>query len=226
MAIATDATHMVIKKAAILLSMFFLTSCSILSPVKIEPDNLYELNSTPKVATQKTSYRITLFVPQPVANPSYNTTDIAYTLKPYQISYFAKNHWVGTPGKMLQPLIVQTLQNTHYFNAVISPPLTGRFDFILNTQLIQLQQDFTQNPSVMRITLRAELVRTTNNQVIATRSFSMVEPTQDNTPYSGVIAANKATAKLLQRLAAFCTQSISADVLENAAGIPRPIPKY
>ena len=86
---------------------------------------------------------ISLMVLQPETNPAYNTTQMAYTKKPFEVSYFAENRWIETPGQMLQPIIVQTMQRTHHFRAVITPPFIGSYDYILNTQILEFQQDYT-----------------------------------------------------------------------------------
>ena len=76
-----------------------------------------------------------LLISVPETIPVYNTTEMAYMIKPYQIAYFSLNQWAETPAEMLQPLLVQTLQNTHHFKAIVTPPYSGHFDYVLNTQI-------------------------------------------------------------------------------------------
>jgi cholesterol transport system auxiliary component len=184
--------------------LLFLSNCSVFSPIKTD-ETSYELKTIPSVAIQKTR-RTTLIIMQPEANSIYNTTRMVYTIKPYQVAYFAKNRWAASPGKMLQQLMIQTLQNTHYFKAVIAPPFSGMYDYILNTQLFELQQDFTHNPSVIRLRLNAQLIQSGTNRIIATKQFTVIEPAPQNTPYGGVIAANRAVSELLRQLVNFCVK--------------------
>jgi cholesterol transport system auxiliary component len=192
---------MIRKTLVILSAISLLSSCSLLTPVP--RSNTYMINTVPGVATHRSSHGAILVV-QPVAAPIYETSDMAYTTSPYAISYFAKNMWAETPPQMLQPLMIQTLLNTHHFKAVSGNNAYGTYEYVLNSQLLELQQDFTQRISVVRLRLRVELIRNSSNQVIATKEFSVVVPAPYNTPYGGVIAANRATAQMLQDLARFC----------------------
>lgn len=183
----------------------FLTGCSsIFPPVKSDPENQYVLNSVPSVTKNPVENPKTILVTYTQADDIYNTTQMSYTLKPYQIAYFANNRWADTPAQMLQTLMVQTLQNTHHFRAVVTPPFIGRYDYVLNTQLLELQQDFLQNPSRIHLKLRVQLIQIGSNQVIVDKELSVTEPTNSNTPYGGVIAANQAVKTMLRQLAKLC----------------------
>src|SRR3990167_9175906 len=157
-----------LKLQILLLSMMILSSCSLLAPVKLESETSYLLNTVPYPIKARQSQSITLFVSPPETVPAYNTTKMAYTVIPYQIAYFTKNRWAETPSQMLQPLIVQTLQNTGYFHAVVTPPFIGGYDYALNTQILVLQQNFTYKPARVQLTVRAQLSKIATNQVIAT----------------------------------------------------------
>lgn len=187
--------------------ILLLSGCSLFSPVKTENESTYELNTVPHVPTKKSRHPKTILVMQPEATPTYNSSQMIYAVKPYQTNYFAKSTWDTSPAYMLQPLIIQTLQNTHHYRAVVSPSFIGNYEYVLNTQLLELQQDFSYMPSVVHLTLRAQLTRVSTNKVIATKQFSITKRTPENTPYGGVVAANQATGILLQELARFCLKS-------------------
>ena len=101
---------------------------------------------------------------------------MAYTVRPYQIAYFSRNRWAETPAQMLQPLIVQTLQDTHYFHAVVTAPFIGKYDYSLNTQILELKQDYTYKPAKLKLILRAQLSNTATSHVIATTQYAIEEP--------------------------------------------------
>lgn len=190
----------------LLLSVWMLTSCSLLSPVPT-PANTYVLNTIPcNVSKHRTHSTILLVLPTE-SRPIYNTTLMAYSKSPYAISYFSVNEWAETPAQMLQPLIIQTLQDTHYFRAVVGTNEGGRADYQLSTQLLRLKQDFMTHPSVVRLGVRAQLSRV-GGRIIATKDFCAVVPVPQETPYGGVIAANKATACVLAQIAEFCVHKM------------------
>lgn len=199
----------IFQQIVILSVLLLLASCSnLFAPVKTDIENHYEINTVPDVA-MKRSHGGTLLVMRPETNPIYDTTQMAYTVRPYQVAYFSKNRWIRTPAQMIQPLIIKTLQNTHYFHAIVSPPLITQHQYILNTQILKLEQDFMCNPSLIRFTLRAELIRASTGRVIATKEFSVVRSAPENSPYGGVIAANQAVAVALQQVASFCLNNLS-----------------
>lgn len=197
------------KFLLILPLLFLFAGCSLISPVKTDPDRTYLINVVPCTIKKVPRRHITILVIPPESNVLFNSNTIAYTVEPHQIAYFSKNTWAATPAQMLHPLIVQTLQNTNYFHAVLTTAAIGHVDYILNTQLIQLQQKFfCNNTSVVVIKLRAQIINATTNQVIAARQFCYAVGAPMPTPYGGVIAANKATAHILKQLANFVLNAI------------------
>jgi cholesterol transport system auxiliary component len=187
---------------------FFISSCTLLSPVHVESKNNYVLNTLPETTIKKSRRRITLFVADPSTNSLYDTRQIAYSVQPYQIGYFAKNMWVSKPSDMLQPLIVQSLQNTHYFHAVIAPPVSGQYEYSLNTQIEELLQDYTHAPGILHLTVKAEIIRMSSQKIIASKQFIITIPIPQKSPYGGVFAANKATKEMLRQLTQFCLKTI------------------
>lgn len=191
-----------------LLSLLALSSCSLFSAVPSQSTSAYVINTTPCHITSESRDHTSLFVAPMEADPIYNTTAMAYTTKPYQIAYFGKNNWAEPPAAMIQPLIIQTLQNTHHFRTVNGGSSVGNYDYILKTQLLELQQAFLSNTSIVHLKIRAQIINANNGQVIATKQFSVSEMTAQKTPYSGVIATNRATAAILEQIARFCLNKI------------------
>lgn len=188
----------------ILVSFVFVASgCSLLSPVKAESQSIYEINTAPLYVPQKKARAVNMLVMLPETAPAYNTTQMVYRTKPYQLAYFAQNRWAETPAQMLQQLMVQTLLATHHYHAVVTPPFLGKYDYILSSQILELRQDFTRRPAVTRFRLHVTLSKTSTNQIIASQEFTIQEPFYCNTPYHGVIAANRAVEKALSRIVTF-----------------------
>ncbi len=186
---------------AICLSL--LAGCSILSPVSGD-QNHYVLNKLPPIPAKKTPHPVTLLVARPDATVFYKTNQMAYSTHPYQIAYFAKNVWATSPTDMLQSLIIQSLLNTHYYHAVIPPGVSARYDYVLNTQVEKLLQDYTASPGMLRLIVKAEIVRMANYKIVASKQFVVNVPISPTSPCGGVVAANKATADMLRQLTDFC----------------------
>lgn len=193
----------IFKLSVIMSASLTLTSCSLFSPVKTDPGSAYLIKAMPCVFPAHKRHRVTLLVTMPETVSAYNTTQMAYSIKPYQIAYFSQNRWAETPGEMLHPLIAQTLQNTHQFRAVVTPPFMGRYDYELDTRIMTLEQDFTHIPTVLRLVVHAQIAKISLNRVTAVRDFCIEVPIHHGSPYNGVLAANRATTILLSELADF-----------------------
>ncbi len=185
-----------------------LMSCSVFSPVKTEPSTAYVLNTLPTPPIKKSSRGMTLLVTPPETNPLYRTREMAYTTAPYKIAYFAKNVWAERPSEMIYPLLIQTLQHTKHFHAVVNTSNSVNYDYVLNTQIQQLLQDYRGPIGYLHLTVRAELIRAATQRVVAIKEISIVESFQPKIPSSGVRAANQATARMLQQLALFTVRTI------------------
>jgi len=190
----------------ILISIFLLSGCM---PIKVETPATYVLSApkTPQapIATRPTS--LTLLISTPKAAPGYDSPRMIYVDRAYQLSHFTKNRWADSPARMLTPLFLQSLQATRHFQAVVSAPYMGDTDLRLDTELLMLQQDFTQKPSQVRMVLVAQMINVKTNRILATRQFDLTEQAQQNDPYSGVVAANRIVARLLPQLATFAVHN-------------------
>jgi len=179
-----------------------LAGCALLSAPPPQPSKQM-LNKMPPEVPQRSSQGAVLVVYPPQTRPVYDTTEMAYMTRPYEIAYFSQHEWAEPPAQMLQPLLVGTLQNTHFFSAVLTPPYAGRHSYALRTEISELIADFTSEPAALQLSLRFQLSEGAAGAVVATRDISIREPMQQKTPYAGVVAGNDATAKALKELASF-----------------------
>jgi len=179
-----------------------LTGCAAIKPADTHTQK-YMLNAVPADPPTESKHAATLLVLAPETAPAYATPRIAYTASKNQIAYFSQNEWAQTPSQIMLPLIVETLLKTHYFSAVLTPPYFGRSSYLLRTEIIELEQDFTTDPAILRLTVRADLRRETFSQRIAAKEFSVEEPFGARNPHAGVVAANAAAERLLRELSRF-----------------------
>jgi len=192
-------------RPALIACVAFFSGCTLFSPVNVDTKKNV-LKNIPLDLRSERTHPATLLVLEPETAPAYATTQMAYATQTYQIAYFAKNDWAETPSQMIQPLIVQTLRNTQYFSAVLSPPDFGRHTFVLRSEILELKQDFTSEPATLQLAMRISLSRDATNQVIATKELSVSQPMSERNPYAGVVAANEALPKLLRELAEFVVE--------------------
>ncbi len=177
-------------------------SCGLLKPADVATKKEV-LSAVPTDLPHGRARPATLLVFPPDAKPIYDTTQMAYMTRPFQVDYFAKNEWGEKPSRMMQELLVRTLESTRSFTAVVKPPHTEPYTYALKSEIVAFHQDFTTEPPVMRIAMRFELVSEKSDRVLATKELDVRQPMQEKTPYAGVVAANQASAKLLREVAGF-----------------------
>lgn len=195
-----------INKLLIAAFSLILSSCSLLPAKKNDAIN-YVFNSIPSVQVSQ-RHATTLYVSAIESDPVYDTDNMAYSLHPYVIEYFAKNKWADTPARLLRPLVLKTLEDTRHFHAVTSSASPVRFDYVLNLKVVELQQVFSRDSSCERFSLHAEIISARTGKIIATREFTVEKPAFYRSPYGGVAAANKAVCDALEQLASFCVSTI------------------
>ncbi len=139
----------------------------------------------------------------PGARAGFEGPRMAYVNRPFEIHYFARHQWVEPPARLLEPLIVLALERAGRFR----PVLSGRgvvSALRLETEIVVLQQEFDTRPSRLRFGLRAQLLDPVAGRVIAKTELEVLEPAESDDPYGGVVAANRAVARVLEQLAAWC----------------------
>lgn len=193
------------RNVFLLLAGSALTACS---PVKLPETNQYQLSSfsTKRLASHPSHATLLMTTPEAVAG--YQTSEMLYIKKPYQLESFSKNAWVEPPASMLYPLLVQSIQRSGYFSAVSSSPYAQGSDYRLDTQLLHLEQNFLKKPSVLEFSVKVVLTRVTDNKIISSGIITESIPCPSDTPYGGVIAANKASLLITEAVTRFAVMSI------------------
>jgi cholesterol transport system auxiliary component len=169
------------------------------------------LTKVPDDLPHERAHSATLLILPPEASPAYDTNRMAYTVRPYEIGYFRDNEWAETPAQMFDDLLVRTLRRLGYFKAVLSAPATERSSFRLQTTIVELLQDHTNKPPVLRLALRVQLFGA-QGQPIAEREIRRDQPLLEPNPYAGVTAANDATALALRDIAQFVLEAVRGPV--------------
>lgn len=195
----------IIKTIVVCAGFSVLSAC--MAPVKVGPDTGYVINSVPDHVIKSRQRAITLLVALPETNPVYNTRRMAYTTCPYQITYYSQSRWVQAPADMLEPLLIQTLQKTNHFKAIVSPPYTGHYDYVMRTEIKTLLIDYTQRTPVLRLSLQGQIISAVSGSVRSSQDFTTSVPLPQLSPYGAVLAANCAVEELLREIAAWSVKN-------------------
>ena len=196
--------------AVALLITFVLSACTLFTapPPEAQRGLLTELPAEPSRSDGSVrASTTTLLIVTPRTQRAYDTTQMAYTVRDHEIAYYRDHEWAATPSEMMQPLLITTLERTHRFAAVLAVPYGGRSTYVLQTQIGELVQDFTQPTVAVRIAMHLQLTNTVSRRVVS-KEIVVTEPMSQRSPQAGIAAANRATGKVLREVAQF--------VLDNA----------
>ncbi len=174
------------------------------------PPTRYQLTAVSQKKFSAVPVQKTLLVSQTIPTQAYQSDQMLYVNEDYHLSYFIKNSWDVPPTDMLFPLLVKSLQNTGYFAAVLPAPTFAYTDWRIDTTLLQLEQNFTQKPSVVSIEINATLINDKNSRVIASKRFLEKVAAPMDTPYGGVLAANMACQKMMEDISAWAVANVKA----------------
>ncbi|MDO8703660.1 MAG: ABC-type transport auxiliary lipoprotein family protein [Sulfuricaulis sp.] len=187
-----------------LVCAMLLAGCGGLQAPKVEKPNLYVLDARASARAVQIKRDLVLAVSMPRARSGFDTPQMVYLRQPQKLEYFAVNRWANAPARMLGPLLVQALEQTGGFRAVVQSPGTIPANIRLDTELIRLQQDFGARPSKVQLTLRAQLIDVADQRVLAVKLFDEVEDAVSDDAYGGSAAANRVLQRVLDQLADFC----------------------
>jgi cholesterol transport system auxiliary component len=192
--------------ASLVISLAMMAGCALMTPAEVETHRQV-ISKVPADLPRAQAHSAVLLVLEPEAQAIYDTTQMAYANRPFQLEYFSRNEWADKPARMIHGLLVQTLRNTGYFKEVLIPGQASAHKLALRSELLEIKQDFTSDAPTLRLAMRFQLVDAASSKVVATRELSATEPMKEKSPYAGVVAANEATARLLRDAARFVLDS-------------------
>jgi len=141
-----------------------------------------------------------LLVSLPQAEPGFETQRMVYVTRRFELEYYATSQWAESPARLFSPLLVQSAGRTGDWRAVIALPSSIRGDYRLDVAGLAVQQEFLQQPSRVRMTLRSQLVDLKESRVVSTKTFEALAQASSEDAYGGVLAANQATTTLLAQV--------------------------
>ena len=205
--IFNDATSRRIHCGFILIALLLLSACSSsLLMQKTPPVSSYLLEWNDSQAASVTAYNAQvpgIRLSSISAAAGFDGSQIIYIRTAHQLEHYRYHRWVEAPPRMLEPLLMRTLEGSGLFSAVLGSDSAVRADLQLDAELLHLQQVFSDDGSEVQLALSVNLVNVVKARLIASQRFSIIEPVTVPTPYGSVQAANRATARLLIALQDF-----------------------
>ncbi|MCV2356473.1 ABC-type transport auxiliary lipoprotein family protein [Paucibacter sp. B2R-40] len=184
--------------------MLGLGACGSLLPTPPPPPTMHLLTWAPMPQAVPTTSPVpgqaSLRINAPLAAAGFDSRRLIYLREPYRLDYFAKHEWADTPARMLAPLLLAAFDAGGRFRVVTGANSAASAEFSIDTEIIRLQQDFSQSPSQAQLTLRASLLDNATRRVLASREFDarVAAPSEDAA--GGVKAVNLALKQVLKDL--------------------------
>ena len=145
----------------------------------------------------------------PVQSVGHDSQHMSYTMRPYERTYYAFARWADTPPRMIEPLVVQAMEASGLFGAVIDTSSSVIADVRLDLDLLVAQHEFHTARSQGRMVIRAQLNDLGTNAILATRVFEEVSPAPAENAYGGVLALNLALENILEDLASWVAAELA-----------------
>ncbi len=193
------------KHLLTIITLILLSACS---SIKLPVTEQYQLTQFSHKVYQNPHGSKSLFVSPPEALRGYDSTKMHYSTQPYEVKNFAHHAWLGAPAQMIHPLLTQSLQQSGYFKAVTAGIYSDKTDYRLDSQLLMLQQNFIKRPSTLFLVIKVVLNDAKNHTVVASKIFQYRIPCNMDTPYGGVLAANKAVRLFTEDTVKFISLNI------------------
>jgi cholesterol transport system auxiliary component len=146
----------------------------------------------------------TIQVAAPTAAPGYDTPAMAYRPSAHELRYFARQRWIDRPARLLGQALMDG------FSAggarALAPGSGVRTDYRLLSELLQLEQDFTRQPSRVVLSVRLQLVDVGSRRVLGCRTLRLEQAAASDDPAGGVAAANVLVERAVVESAGFCRE--------------------
>lgn len=163
---------------------------------------IYELRApqAPTVATRRRD--IEVVVEEPMAGGALATERIMIRPEPLKAQYLPGVRWADPAPVMLQTLILRSLTESGALSSVGRRPLGAAGDYAVLSELTDFHAETAEGADGVTVRLRliVRLVRERDARVIATKTFSAVNPASSTETDAVIAAFDQASMQLLSEV--------------------------
>jgi cholesterol transport system auxiliary component len=184
------------------------------------PPRLYDLSpkSTFDAGLPNVSWQ--LIVQEPTAASGLDTTRVAVRQSPLSIEYYKGVAWTDRAPRLVQTLIIESLENSGKIVSVGREAVGLRADYILKTELRDFEADATKgNNPVVAARINAKLVRMPDRTIVANETFEAKVPAQGSGIDPVMAAFDEALGRVMKRLVEWTLKTGAA--MPPPAGAPK-----
>jgi cholesterol transport system auxiliary component len=155
--------------------------------------------AAPTVAAQR--QKATLLIAETTASAFYDTPQIVYSRDPGTRAYYQLSSWTDVPSRRLAELLLDQLDRSEAFTAVVPAASGIRGGLVLATHIEEMYHDASTRPGSARLVLRAELSDAQRRVLVGRRTFTVSVPVASYDATGAVQGLGAATAQAVQEVA-------------------------
>jgi len=144
-----------------------------------------------------------IVVEEPQADGGLDSSRIALRTRPTELKYFAESRWTERAPKMVQTLLVESLENSERIVSVGRQSIGLRSDYNLKADLREFQAEYfsgLDNAPNVRVRINVKIVQQPRQNIIASQSFEHVVTATGTAMPRVVDAFDDALGKVLKRI--------------------------
>lgn len=180
-------------RLALIFVLFWFSGCS----SKQTPLKVYTLNtpSVTKIVNSKFRNK-TIKVSFPQTLKEKISSKMRYSYSISEQGAYLNSQWSNSIGKLLQGTVIQSLEQSQLFKAVLPYESTAGEDYRLETNVFDFSHHVRGDASYSIVSIQFSLINTYTGRLIKTKRFSYKEPTPTTNAQGYVKATNVAVGRL------------------------------
>jgi cholesterol transport system auxiliary component len=162
------------------------------------------------------SLRRDLVIETPGTGGALDTDRILIRPGPFRAAYLPGARWIDTAPVMLQGLMLRSFDDTGALRYVGRRPIGGTADYLLLSELTDLQAELAPDGETVttRLRLTARLVREADATILGSRTIETTAPAASTEPADVVAGLDAATRSGLRDLTAWALRRMGLTVAE------------
>ncbi len=182
-----------------------------------EPTDLYDLTPKSTFASDLPQVRRQIVVDEPTAVNYVNTDRIPVKNGPFKVEYFPVARWVDRAPRLVQTLMVESIENTGVVSAVGQEAIGLTSDFTLVTDLREFQAIATPDerggssdtPVEVHVQLNIKIIREPEGLIVGSESFGQRVRASSNEMQDVVAAFDEALGKAMRGAVEWTIRSVA-----------------
>ncbi len=203
----------ILRAATLVLSLLGLTGCSALSALTdaTTPLEVYELRAPGDLPVSRgTPLPVAVTIETPTTSGALQTDRIMIRPDPYQAQYLPEVRWSEELPVMVQTLMLRSLESTQALTYVGRTPLGADSAYAVVTEVTDFQAESAGEgqPVTVRLRMRTSIVRESDVQIVAARTFGATAQSPETDVANLVRAFDSASNVMMRDFALWVTATL------------------